>query len=218
MGVNFMEFVYFVAKTEDGVREMSNLIGGLFETQEDANLVYAALQKAGFTSEQIKVFVHKPRARTARKMDVQGSDIARHAVFGALLIGAVGALIGLLVGAGILPLPGLEPGLVQLNGLFLVTSILWGLMAGGLTGIILGVAWKLLGSREKAEVTTRQIEKRGVLVTVSADGAQSEGKARRVMEENHAIELGNPAEKWNLDGWSGSNDNDPSLKKLANTR
>ncbi len=84
-----------------------------------------------------------------------------------------------------------------------------------MTGIILGVAWKLWNSREKAEVTTRQIEKRGVLVTVSADGAKSEKKARRVLEENAAQEVGNPSENWDMEAWTGADDRHPSLKHLV---
>ncbi len=196
---------------------MATLIGGLFETQENANLAYNALQKSGFADEQIYTFVRKPRERTARKMDVQIQDIAKNALFGGLITAIIGGLIGLLVGTGILPLPGLGPGDVQRTGLFLFMSIVWGLVAGGLTGVILGVAWKLLRSREKAEVTTRQIVKRGMLVTVSVDGPKNEKKARRILEENEALEVGNPAEKWDMEAWSGPNDTDPSLKNLAKT-
>jgi hypothetical protein len=197
---------------------MKKLIGGLFETQENANLAYQALEKSGFPSEEINMFVHKPRKRTARSADVQIQDLAKNAILGGLIGGAIGGFLGFLVGIGILPLPYLEPGLVEINALFRTMSILWGLMAGGLTGVILGVALKLLRSREKAEVMTRQIEKNGVLVTVSVDGAQSETRARRVMEENEAQEVGNPAEKWDLEAWASPNEMNPSLKNMANTR
>ncbi|RPI94834.1 MAG: hypothetical protein EHM40_05275 [Chloroflexi bacterium] len=197
---------------------MKKLIGGLFETQENANLAYQALEKSGFPVEEINMFVHKPRKRTARSTDVQIQDLAKNAIAGGLIGGAIGGFLGFLVGIGILPLPYLEPGLVERNAVFLTMSILWGLMAGGLTGVILGVALKLLRSREKAEVMTRQIEKNGVLVTVSVDSAQSETRARRIMEENEAQEVGNPAEKWDLEAWSSPNDLNPSLKKLAGTR
>ena len=83
-----------------------------------------------------------------------------------------------------------------------------------MTGIILGVASKLLRSQEKAEVVTRKIKQGGVLLTVNTGDSQSESKARRIMEENGAIELGQPSEKWDLDAWMNPNKN-PSL---ANTR
>jgi hypothetical protein len=211
-------FLWLLPLRKDGEVRMRNLIGGLFETQENANRVYQALENSGFAEEQIHMFVRKPRASTARKMDVQIQDIAKYAILGGFIIGALGGLLGFLVGIGVIPLPYLEPGAVERNGLFISMSVTWGLAAGGLTGIILGVAWKLLKSREKAEVTTRQIEKRGVLVAVSVDNSQTEKKVRRVMEENKALEVGNPSEKWDLEGWSSPNDNQPSLKNLANTR
>ncbi|RPJ24829.1 MAG: hypothetical protein EHM33_16545 [Chloroflexi bacterium] len=197
---------------------MKNLIGGLFETQENGNLAYQALEKSGFASEEIHMFVHKPRRKTARSTEVRIQDVAKNAFFGGLIGGAIGGFLGFLVGSGILPLPYLEPGLVERNALFVTMSILWGLVAGGLTGMILGVASKLLRSREKAEVMTRQIEKSGVLVTVSLDGTQREANARRVMEEHGALEVGNPSEKWDLEAWSSPNEMSPSLKNLANTR
>jgi hypothetical protein len=61
---------------------------------------------------------------------------------------------------------------------------------------------------------TRQIEKRGVLVTVSMNDAESERRARKFMEEHEAREVGNPSEKWDLDAWLSPNETHPSL---ANT-
>jgi len=197
---------------------MKNLVGGLFTTQENANLAYEALQKSGFASEEINMFVHKPRKKIARSTDVQILDIAKHAFFGGLIGGAIGGFLGYLVGTGTLPLPGLEPGSVSFNPAFLTVALFAGIVGGGLTGIILGVASKLLRSREKAEVMTRQIDKRGVLVTVSVEDSQSETRARRVMEEHEAVEVGIPSEKWDLDAWSSPNETNPSVKNLANTR
>lgn len=197
---------------------MTKLIGALFDTQENANRTYQALENSGFAGDEINIFVRKPRESTARKTNVQIQDIALYAVLGAVIVGIIGGVMGLLVGTGILPLPGLEPGLVQLNGLFLFMSITWGLTIGGLTGVILGVAWKLWGSREKAEVMTRQIEKRGVLVTVNVDGSKNEKKAKQVMQEHEALEVGNPAEKWDMEAWTGSDETIPSLKHLSKSR
>ena len=197
---------------------MKNLIGGLFNTQESANHAYEALQDAGFAGEQINMFVHKPRTRTERATNVSIQDIARNAVVGALILGALGGFLGFLVGTGALPLPGLEPGSVEIDPLFVAISVISGIVGGVLTGAILGVVSKLLRSQEKAEVMTRQIDKRGVLVTVSADDAQGEARARRVMEENGAVELGRPSEKWDMDAWSSPNEVNPSLGNLANTR
>jgi hypothetical protein len=195
---------------------MKKLIGGLFKTQENANLAYQALEKSGFPSEEIHMFVHKPRKRTARSTDVQIQDIAKNAFIGGLIVGAIGGFLGFLVGIGILPFPALRLG--SSDPFAVMTAIVWGLVTGGLTGIILGVASKLLRSQEKAEVMTRQIEKRGVLVTVSVEDAQSEARVRQIMEEHTALEVGDPSEKWDLEAWSSPNEKNPSLKKLANTR
>ena len=197
---------------------MKNLIGGLFPTQENANLAYEALQNAGFPEAEINMFVHKPRQKTARAMDVKVQDIAKNAFIGGLIGGAVGGFIGFLIGTGTAPMPSAEPGTADMNAFFLTASVISGIIVGGLIGVLLGAASKLLRSREKAEVMTRQIEKRGVLVTVNVNDSQSETRARHVMEENGAQEVGNPSEKWDLDAWFSPNELSPSLANLVNTR
>src|ERR1041384_7361887 len=195
---------------------MKNLIGGLFDTQERANHAHEALQNAGFAGEQINTFVHKPRNRTARKTDVQIQHIAKNAFGGGLIVGLLGGLIGFLIGIGVFSLPGLEG--APREPLFIFMSVAWGLITGGLTGIILGVAFKLLRSKEKAEVMTDQINKRGVLIVVSVDGSQREAEARRLLQQNGATEVGHPSEKWDLDAWFSPNEISPSLKNLVDTR
>jgi hypothetical protein len=190
---------------------MKNPIGGLFETQGNANLAYEALEKSGFASEHINMFVHKPKRRTAQSTEVRVQDVAKNVIVGALIAGVIGGFLGFLVGVGGIPLPSLEPGSVPRDPLFIFMSVVWGLITGGLTGAILGAASRLLRSREKAEVMTRQIEKQGVLITVDVENAREEMRARRVMEEHNAMEIGNPHEKWDLDAWVSPNEKKPSL-------
>jgi hypothetical protein len=197
---------------------MKNLIGGLFPTQENANLAYEALQNAGFPEAEINMFVHRPKKRTERAMEVKVQDIAKSAFVGGLIGGAIGGFIGFLIGTGTVPMPAAEPGTADMNAFFLTASLIGGVIVGGLIGVLLGAASRLLISREKAEVMTRQIEKRGVLVTVGVNAVQSEARARRMMEEHGAQEIGNPSEKWDLDAWFSPNDVNPSLAHLVNTR
>ena len=194
---------------------MKNRIGGLFDTQENANQAYEALQNSGFADDKINMLVHKPRNKTARSTEVSIQEIAKYALLGGVIGGLIGGFLGFLVGAGVIPLPYLEPGSAPRDGLFVFMSVAWGLVTGGLTGAILGVASRLLRSREKAEVMTRQIDKQGVLITIDADTSQDETRARRVMEEYKAVEIGRPSEKWDLDAWMSPNEKMPSM---ANTR
>jgi len=194
---------------------MKNLLGGLFKTQENANLAYENLQTSGFASEEISMFIHKPRKQTDRSTKISVQDIAKNAFLGGLILGTLGAMIGFLVGSGSVPLPGLEPGSITFTPRFLMACVAAGIIGGGLTGLILGAASRLLRSREKAEVMTRQIEQGGVLVTVNIANARHETKARRILEEYGAVEVGNPSEKWDLEAWVSPNENNPSL---VNTR
>lgn len=190
---------------------MKNHIGGLFETQENANRAYEALQHSGFTDEQIHMFVHKPRNKTTRSMDIKVQEIAKNAFIGGLIVGLIGGLIGFLAGAGILP------GTISHDPPLVFTYAFGGLVVGGLSGIFLGAASRLLRSQEKAEVMTRQIEKRGVLVTVDTDDSQNQKKAQRILEEHRAIEVGNPHEKWDMNVWASPNENTPNPVKTTET-
>jgi gas vesicle protein len=187
---------------------MNNHIGGLFRTQESANLAYEALQKAGFATEDIHMLLHKPRRSVVKSMDVPIQNIAKNAFLGALVGGIIGAFVGWLVGSGTISLPYLEPGSAPREPLFVLMSVIWGLITGGLTGAILSVAFRLLRSNEKAEVMTREIEKRGVLVTVHAADSQTESKALQILQEHQAVEVGPASEKWDLNIWVSPNENE----------
>src|SRR5690242_17874116 len=113
---------------------MKNLIGGLFETPESANRAYQALQNSGFADQDIRMFVPKPRNRTVRATDVKIQSIAKSALFGGLILGAIGAFIGFLVGTGRIMLPSLESAAANPNAAYLAVSIIAGAVGGGLTG------------------------------------------------------------------------------------
>lgn len=194
---------------------MNNQIGGLFQTQELANQAYEALRRAGVPTEEIALLIHKPRRSAVRSTEISIQDIGRSAFIGGLIVGGLGAFLGLLVGLGVLPHPYLEPGSAPRDGLFVFMSALWGLIPGGLIGVILGAASRLLRSREKAEVMTREIDKRGVLVTVGVDGSQRETSVRRVLEEHGALEVGRASEKWDMDTWVSPNERSPSLENAT---
>ena len=115
---------------------MQNRIGGLFETQENANLVYEALKESGFVDEKVNMFFHRPRSKTARSMEVSIQEIAKYAFLGGLIGSLIGGFLGFLVGIGTIPLPYLEPGSAPRDSLFIFMSVLWGVITSGLTGSI----------------------------------------------------------------------------------
>ena len=189
---------------------MKNLIGGLFETPDNANRAYQALQNSGFSSQDVQMFIPRPRNKTVRAANVKIQNIAKSALIGGLLLGAIGAFIGYLVGTGRLGLPYLDRAFGDINPALVTASVLAGAVGGGLTGIILGVASRLLRSQEKAEVVTRKIEQGGVLVTVKVDGPQGEAKASRVLKDNAARDVGNASEKWDMQAWVNPDEITPS--------
>lgn len=190
---------------------MKNLIGGLFETSENANRAYQALQNSGFSNQDVQMFIPKPRNKTIRATNVKIQDIGKSALIGGLILGCIGAFIGYLVGTGSIPLPFVDRAFGNINQAFVTASVMAGAVGGGLTGIILGVASRLLRSEEKAEVMTRKIEQGGVLVTINVGDPQSEAKASRVLKENAAKDVGYTSEKWDMKTWISPNEPNPYL-------
>jgi hypothetical protein len=110
-------------------------------------------------------------------------------------------LIGLLIGLAIIPLPGVDAATYRVSPLFVLTAVLAGLVAGGVTGAILGTAVRLLRTNNKVRITRKGIQRGGLLVVARVGQMNSEETARRILEENGAADLQNLTEKWDASVW-----------------
>lgn len=180
---------------------MTHFVGGLYKGGEQAGAAVNALQEAGFQEQDITMLVRKPVKAPEFESRASASDITRSAGIGALLVGLIGALLALLVGTGMIPIqslfPNFEPGDMGVTvGLTIITFLV-----SAVTGAIIGAAIKLISSAEKASITPKGVMRGGLLVVVNVDGTQDE-TARRVMEQNGAVDVENLTEKWDPDIWS----------------
>lgn len=180
---------------------MKNSIGGLFKKRKQAEQAFKALQEAGFKSEEITILVHKKKVPLNYEHRVSAREIGISAAIGAVVGGVITAIIGLLIGLGKLQIPGLSPDFTRGPDLEMMAFALF-VVQGGITGAILGVAIRLFTSRENAKITPTGIKRGGVLVVVNADDAQKE-IAKRVMNENGALDSENLTEKWDPKVWEG---------------
>jgi hypothetical protein len=129
------------------------------------------------------------------------------ALIGAVLIGALGALLGLLVGVGILHIPGLEPlgGATvpfEITWEFIASSLMTGIIFGGVTGIILGAATRLLLARYRKVDTSKGIDKGDMMIAVETNDIRKETKAKLTMKEYGARKFEEFREKWDSEIWS----------------
>ena len=115
---------------------------------------------------------------------------------------SAGALFGLAAGLGIIPIPGLESASAAMGAGFILGSVAAGAVLGAVTGIILGVALRLTGSRDKVSITDQGVKRGGILLVARVDEEHTEETARRVMEDNGAVDIQNLTDKWDLSIWS----------------
>lgn len=187
---------------------MNISIGGLFKKQEQADEAYAALRQAGFTTDEITMWVQRKDVPLKSERRVSIMDIGISAGIGAVIVGILAAGIGLLISLGGIDVPGFRPDFSR--GPY-VESVAFGLFVvqGAITGAILGAAIRLLTSRRDARITTRGIRRGGVLVVVKAAEDRQE-VVKRVLREHDAADVKNLTEKWASSVWAGLKEIQPS--------
>ena len=193
---------------------MKYFIGGLFKNQDSAVLARKALRENGFDTTSINMLesTHENKAVVQKnKPSIQQIGIA--ALVGGFIGAAIGGTLGLLVGLGMLRVPGFYtsvPGQpFQFTPDFMFASLVTGLMFGILTGVILGVATRLLATKYRKVNTSRGIDRGDFMVAVEADDMRKETKARLTMKEYGAIKFEEFREKWDTDIWSVYKDEAP---------
>jgi hypothetical protein len=188
---------------------MKNSIGGLFKKRKQADQAYKALQKAGFKSEEITVWVHKKKIPLNYEHRVSAQELGISAAIGAVVVGIIAAFMGLLIARGAIVIPGFNPDLTRGPYVEMVAFALF-LAQGAITGAILAVAIRLLTSRENAKITPTGIKRGGVLVVVNAEDDQKE-IAQQVMKEVGALDSEDLTEKWDSKVWDGFKEVRPSV-------
>ena len=73
---------------------MKNSIAGLFKKRKQADRAYEALQKAGFRSEGITVWVHKKKIPLNYEHRVSAQELGISAAIGAVVLGILTAFTG----------------------------------------------------------------------------------------------------------------------------
>lgn len=167
--------------------EEAQAIVGLFEQIEAGAQAVADLQQAGYDPKEISLLANE---KTIKKHleEHQAQDIAEVAGKGVAGGSVVGGLLGLLVGASTVMIPGIGPALA--TGVLATTLVQ---TAGGaaLGGIAGGMA-NLIGHKRLNEpemrVYTRAIDEGGVLIVVQAEGERA-ASARAILKRAGAVDL-----------------------------
>lgn len=194
---------------------MTRTVVGLFDDYGQAQKVVQELIDTGYRNEEISVFAnenaHGLRESRERGVGDSGNRVGEGAGAGAVGGTVVGGAIGLLVGAGLLAIPGIGPvlaagPLAAAAGTAAATAGAGALGAGigAATGGLLGA---LVGAgipEDEAEYYTEGVRRGGTLVTVQADDRMADD-AQYIMQRHGAIDIHERGSEWRRSGWTGYN-------------
>jgi hypothetical protein len=161
-------------------------VAGLFERYEDANQALNALNEMGYDSGDISVVAPKNAIpeRLAEdpgyKKTVKDETAATGAIFG--------GLAGLLLGVGVLFLPGIGPILSAGAIGTVLGSTAVGAGIGAATGGLRGALSEMGVPDVEATVYEEEVKKGGILVTVMDEGPRIE-EIRSIFQQFHAVDL-----------------------------
>ena len=184
---------------------METVIGGLFKREDQADAASRALRREGFGEREVSLLARKPHNAPVHLGRIQAPAVGRSAVVGAVMLAMAGALLGLLLGIGVIPLPGVDAATYRVVPAFVLSAVAAGAVAGGVTGAILGVASRLFTSRDKVAITSQGVKRGGLLLVVRPHDDTQLETARRILEHNGAVDLQDLNEKWDPEVWSDFN-------------
>jgi uncharacterized protein (TIGR02271 family) len=189
---------------------MAKTVVGLFDTFGEAQSVVEDLMSNGFRREDISVVANENATGRERMVgDTNENAAAEGAGAGAVGGTVLGGALGLLVGAGLLAIPGIGPVLAAgpLAAAIGTTTAAVGATAlgagiGAATGGLIG---GLVGAgvpKEDAEYYAEGVRRGGTLVSVNTDDAMA-GRAHDIMNRHNVIDIDERATQWRSSGWTG---------------
>lgn len=203
---------------------MAQTVVGLFDRYDEAQHVVQELLDNGFLRENISVVANESARGISGQRAVGDDDresaAAEGAGTGAVSGTVLGGALGLLVGAGLLAIPGIGPVLAAgpLAAAIGTTAATVGAGAlgagiGAATGGLLG---GLVGAgvpKEHAEFYAEGVRRGGTLVAVEADGMMAD-RARQIMQHHDAVDIERRGAEYRQSGWSGF---DPNAEPYSST-
>lgn len=178
---------------------MTKTIVGLFDSFQEAQQAVEDLLRFGISRDKLSLFARDEHGSTDRQREL-GATSAESAGAGALGGSLIGGAFGLLVGAGLLIVPGIGPVLAAgpLAAAVGVTALGAGLgaAAGGLLGGLMGAGVP----EEEAHHYVEGVRRGGTLLSVET-AAHSADDVRQIMLRNGAIDLDNRVAEWRAAGW-----------------
>ncbi|NTW97594.1 MAG: hypothetical protein HGB28_03495 [Oscillochloris sp.] len=188
---------------------MIRTITGLFDTLDDAQSAAKELLDRGIPREDVSM-VAPDVSNTNAQQQAVGAESAVGT--GALGGGMVGGAVGLLVGAGLLAIPGIGP-VLAIGPLAAAIGTIGAAvgstaLGAGVGASIGGLAGSLISAgvpEAKAHIYAEGVRRGGVLLTVSVDSAMAERvDVDAVLRNYRVIDIDQRSADWHTTGWDAS--------------
>lgn len=183
---------------------MHSTVVGIFSDVARAEAALRELLDAGFSRDAIGVMGREELGRgelvDAGRREPGGSSAAAGMATGA----ALGGLGGLLVGLGLLTIPGIGPVLAAGP----IATALAGAGLGAVGGALVGALVDLGVPEDEAQEMAEAVRRGAILLTVRVDD-DSIDRAVEILERNGAIDVAEQVARWRRGGWSGFDQGGP---------
>ena len=151
----------------------SQTIIGVFESRSNAQQAVDSLRQQGFSNEEINIISKKPPSQ-----NVNDDSIAD----GTLTGGTLGGIGGLLLGTGVLAIPGVAPVVALAGGP--IAAALGGAIAGGITGGL--IDWGI--PSEESQHYEEEVIQGSILTIIRTDSTRVNSVAQ-ILKQNGAKEV-----------------------------
>jgi hypothetical protein len=182
---------------------MAKAIAGFFRTRAEGEKAREALHQAGYTAEEVGFLAGDVRGHETPAVGPVLRDEGSTSEAGSDAF--VGAAIGVAAGLFAVLLPGF--------GWLVAAGPLVGAFGGMTAGVAVGGLYGILKdhsiTEEDAEFYAEGVRRGGALVTVHGIAQKREPEARKILDDNGAIEVEKLADEWRRTGWTG-----PAAKTL----
>lgn len=177
---------------------MAKTVVGLYDDITDAQRTVEALIQNGFRRDDISLVANDASGEMKRYVgdDTKGEDMGSGAAAGAGVGAVVGGLGGLLVGLGVLAIPGIGPVLAAGP----LVSALAGAGVGALAGGLIGALLELGIPEDKAKNYAEGVRRGGTLVVVKTSDDQA-NTAVDIMNRFNPVDFERRATQW--EGYTG---------------
>ncbi len=186
------------------VANTTKTVVGIFYSLKNAEMAVSQLESAGIPRVDISLVANKNATGYDQSTSAAaGTDKTSNVVADAGIGAAIGGVGGLLLSlAGALTLPVIGPILAAGP----IAAALTGAGVGAAAGGLIGALTEAGIPEEDAKYYAEGIRRGDVLVTVNSDSAYAD-RARKIMDDNGAVDVNERLSNWKQRGWKGFDTN-----------